>query len=291
MSRRPTPLRLFDRHWSGWQREFRGGRLAPTGRIVHLLRVRSRRVLALLALLEDLVPFSGRTRKPVTRIIDATLHELSSLRDAHVQRKLVKRRAAATPALQGLLQYLMRREARHVRRARRSLGHLDLAHAQRGAAGLRAAIVAARIRAATPGLTAHVHAAADQAFADVLRRLSRLDADRPSTVHRLRVDLKQFRYTAEIAEDLTASVGAARMATIRALQNTMGELQDIELLVKRIDRFQRHHGAAQAVDDLRDALWRRRADLIADILADRAAVAGLWPPTRRGRSRPPAAPD
>ncbi|HZI81973.1 MAG TPA: CHAD domain-containing protein [Vicinamibacterales bacterium] len=243
-----TLVRVFDRSWGAWLRDVDACRRKPARRAVHALRVDCRRLVALLDVLGHATGASPKALRRLGKIASAPLGTLSPLRDDQVQRRRI-RRAGAGPGIDPLLEHVLRREARHQKRARRALAGIDLARADDVAQRVRKGVVRRQGSPTPHDRTLLLLTAVDAAATEVRSRLARLDAGRPRTLHRLRVALKRFRYIVEIAEEVSPNVHVMAQPTLRSLQRRLGLVHDAEVLMERIDRFTGRHRTHRA--DLR----------------------------------------
>jgi len=257
---------LFDDQWAGWRQTVLLCLVQPTRRQIHELRVRSRRLLALLALVQEVVDpprkASGRVQQAVAAVMDC----LSPLRDAQNQRHRVARTRPGT-GLDGLRHRLERDERRLRRRARQALEAAGAPRVLEAALRLRDAIASPR-RAPRRGARAlRIANAVDAAAAGVRERLARLDAAEPRTAHKLRIALKRLRDTVEVAERLSPALQVSGQATVRALQRRLGTAHDAEIMLELLERDLRRHGdsAGAGLDALRTSLEAQRHRLMSGL--------------------------
>jgi len=105
----------------------------------------------------------------------------------------------------------------------------------------------------------------DQAH-DELRLLgSRIEPQRPETIHRLRVALKKYRYLAEAVAPLRLNPDERGMAKMHELQGLMGDIQDLWVLGRRLR--DRPYPADGLLESINRAL-RVRIDSFLPRLAD-----------------------
>ncbi len=293
MPERLTLAQAFDQSWRAWRRRLKKCRAHAAPRAVHGLRVASRRLAALLDVLGR-VAFARdkRHRKACDRlaaVVDTVLHHLSALRDAQVQQQRIRTAAARQAGLEELADHLGRRESHRKRRVRRALRELGLGRARKTATRLHRELK----RAPEPSPTA-VRRAVDARFNAVRRRVAQLVPEKPDSIHRLRIAIKQFRYTAETAAGLSPLRLRHRPA-IRGLQDQMGEAHDAELLIERVRRFSppeagERDRASHTADDgdaggdaspaLIRSLERERDRRIARVVVALRDVDRWWPPAR-----------
>jgi CHAD domain-containing protein len=209
---------------------------------IHQARVATRRLREALPLvargssgrrLAKLVRRLTRALGPV-RELDVALMTLDELRaDAEAP-------ADALARLQLLIdeerQRLRVEMARQIERSRiEKVGRKALAAAARHAPGRRPGdpkrVAAARRRAA--GRAQSVRAAVENAGAIYL----------PDRLHQVRISVKKLRYAMEIARDLCGSRATARLRTLKAVQDLLGRMHDLEVLIARIRALQGSHQA------------------------------------------------
>jgi CHAD domain-containing protein len=68
------------------------------------------------------------------------------------------------------------------------------------------------------------------AYASLRARRASVDPTRADTVHDMRIALKNFRYLMEALRPLAPGASKNAMETLHALQTTMGDLHDLEVL-------------------------------------------------------------
>jgi CHAD domain-containing protein len=203
---------------------------------VHDLRTSARR---LLAALEAVRPFLGAKRsRRLSRRIEAVLDGSGRLRDVGVQMLMLPDvgAGAAGSAFQELRDRL---EDRHEVLATRLHRRLR----RRGAGGLRRDLRRAlkRSRRGKGWPQSAVRRAALQAARDRFARLrkSRLGVNPAelATIHRMRIQLKQFRYLMEALQPVAVGVTARELESLHELQTAMGDLHDLEVLSSTVARY------------------------------------------------------
>jgi CHAD domain-containing protein len=80
----------------------------------------------------------------------------------------------------------------------------------------------------------------------------------PDRLHQVRIAVKKLRYALEIAQDLSASRATARIRRLKRVQDLLGRMHDLEMLIARTRAIQSRAGAPnlQLSGDL-DRLVRR----------------------------------
>jgi CHAD domain-containing protein len=116
----------------------------------------------------------------------------------------------------------------------------------------------------------------------------------PDRLHQVRVAAKKLRYALEIERELRRSRSAARINRLKALQDRLGRMHDLEILIDRVRRVQgslaeRERSTALALDALIRAMEQDcRADH-ALYMRERAALQKLCAELRRPQHDHPTA--
>ncbi len=291
---------------------------------VHQSRVETRR---LLSLLELLVPFLPGARLDKIRTgLKRHLDTFDDLRDAHVQLQLLRKWHCPYPEAKAFERHLRKCEKRFDRRTRKDIKRIKTKRLGKWIAAcreeLRMPVVAATTgtdgagfsrSAGSPGVPARsdpvslippqirdsLFHSVDAAFQNALDHKNRIDPERTKTIHRTRIAFKKFRYMVEVLAGFWPIASSRRLAAMHAYQTLMGDVQDLEVLLRAFDKFSKKKelesfpgsGArkrgSSAPRTFRDELFRRREQLNQHYLSKAGLVYSFWPP--KG-SRPEAAP-
>jgi CHAD domain-containing protein len=236
-------------------------------RAVHALRIDTRRLLALLDLLDTL---GGRgqvnkLRKTFKRRLDI----FDELRDTQVHRRLLKPLKGDHLGARRVLKLLRRDEARLISRLRDSTRSLSCGRLNRRLKKLESVLGQAGGRARpTPEAREGAARALREAFDRVRLLRKRVRSNNTATIHRMRVAFKQFRYRCELLLPVCPWLPAERLEEMRDFQMAAGEIQDLEILLARLARLAREMRIEPAATQtLRSELSRRRRQAIASFLA------------------------
>jgi CHAD domain-containing protein len=201
---------------------------------VHDLRTASRRFLAILEAVEGL-----SARKPVRRLarrVDRVLARLGRLRDLTVQREMLSRVTARSgrSVLRSFERAVERDFRRLARKARRRLRREDLI-----ALSDDKQRILRRLRCGADDADARqkVLAAARAAAASLRAHRASVDPTRVNTLHEMRVALKNFRYLMEALGPVAPGGSKSTLETLHALQSTMGDLHDLEVLSSSLAKY------------------------------------------------------
>lgn len=192
---------------------------------VHDLRVAMRRLLALM----DFLAFFGQSPalRKARRDIKAHLDAFDALRDTQVMLLETSQRVSELPAIELFHRFLQKQEKRYLRRAQKDMNALKNGYAK-------------PLRSALKTVAQHgedVLAPVDDAYHTVLHRLALVDESNTATIHRVRIAFKRFRYSVEVVRPLLSSMPDELMQRLHDYQTLMGEIQDMEVMLRSIDEF------------------------------------------------------
>jgi CHAD domain-containing protein len=126
--------------------------------------------------------------------------------------------------------------------------------------------------------------AVDRAFHTVVERRHAIDAADTATIHRMRVAFKKFRYLVEILAPVLTQVTTKRLRAMNAFQDSMGHIQDLEVLLASLEAFWQMQ---QTPDTSRSRAYQeliqRRATLIEAFLRSVDALFTFWKPMHEAR--------
>jgi CHAD domain-containing protein len=263
--------------WKRYRRQFAKCQSKCSEKAVHQLRVETRRLLALLDLLEPLVSSAHlvETRKRLKKLF----RKFSDLRDTHVQAATVHDDGKHFPAVEGVCAWLDQREGRLIKRAGRDLRAARLDRLKRSIAVLRGDLRACAKDPARAGKAfGKVMAGVNGAFQTASTRKASIDPARTETIHRARVAFKKFRYMAEALQPVLPGANDSLIQAMQAYQTLMGEVQDAEVLLGKVDKFLKNQPEmTDSLQSYREALEQRRAGRIARFLRAKERLAGFWP--------------
>jgi CHAD domain-containing protein len=244
---------------------------------VHDLRVATRRLIAVMDLMSEIteIPLLQKKRRVLRRLLKG----LNALRDAHICSLALGRLRAAFPSA-GMVQRSIRVQERDLLRSvGRNLRLFDVR-------GLRGAITEAENLFLAIGInsalaSAHravLMGALASAYARVVRRLQSLQNTDPSTVHRLRVAFKQYRYSLEILAPLLRWMNARTRSRLDAYQTAMGKIQDIVVVLRGMVAYESRRPVTgrMALIEVRQYLLRRTEELMKEFRANADDAYRFW---------------
>lgn len=219
--------------WKEFLKQLRYCRAGLTEPAVHDLRVAIRRLVAAVDLLSTIFP----TEQLITarQHLKRLLKHVSPLRDTQVQRVAVKKLSQEFPDLESFSTVLLLREQRGLNRISRRLGRLPARSIQRALfTTARSLERSMRDPAVKEAVRLSLQGALAAAFIRLVELRRKIDPSDPTTIHRLRVAFKKFRYTTEI---LRPDIEKAHHKAMNDYQTSLGDIRDRELLVESIEGF------------------------------------------------------
>lgn len=256
-------------------------RLSEKG--VHQLRVEARRVIAVLAVLHSIVP--RREPDRLERYIKDAFRGSARLRDTHVRMALIKDESESFPEVKSLRKVLRKKEKRFVRRFRKCITCVRRAKLNKSIRDLRKCLRrtlgnSANEERGLRALLKDVNLAHRRAVM-LLRRPRKGPPGRtsPARIHRVRVAFKKFRYLVEVLEPLISGLSARELRQMRNWQDTMGEIQDTDMLRVFIAKRAARKGNG-TLDRFLEHLDQRQKQLISEFLVSADQLLEFWPPNR-----------
>lgn len=250
---------------------------------MHASRVETRRLLSLVELLNIFLG-QAETRK-IRRDLKDHLDCFSPLRDTQVQLLLLDKHQRQFPETKPLRRLLVQREQRCLKSARRRIDRVPIRqlekvfrHLSRKLANLR------KDDARRPMHRAAVTNVVQEAFARTVERQRAMNPGEVATIHRVRIAFKKFRYMVEALQPLYPAITAERLAAMQKFQSMMGEVQDTEVFLARLDKFaRRDESSARDLARFRRWLLQRHTAQIACCLGHAGRLHAFWPlkPSRK----------
>ena len=265
--------------WKHYRRALKRCQRKLSEKSVHASRVETRRLLALVDLLDV---FIGKTETERTRrVLKRHLAAFNALRDTQVQLLLLDKYQRQFPETKQLRQMLVQREQRCLRNARRRIRQVKIHRLKKVFRDLSRQL--AQLRKDAAGRAEHraaVMDAVDKAFNRVNERQRKMNPGEVETIHRTRVAFKKFRYMLETMQPLFANITAERVVAMQNFQSMMGEVQDTDVFLVRLDKFVgRQKSLTSRLARFRHWLLRRHTSQIAHCLKHADRIRDFWPLT------------
>jgi len=270
MDTSPLLLDSLSSRWDRYKTELKNCHDDFSEEAVHDFRVAARRLLASLDLLRTVIP--GAKIKRMRRILKDQLDNLDELRDAQVMLADISENILQIPSLKPFEEYLLRREKKLMRAARREIKSLKIGELAKRIRKLKESIVESQPDGLDP------LPAVDEAYAGVIRRYERVDATRPVTIHRLRIAFKKFRYMVESIHPTLKGFPEDTLKRMHDYQTSMGEIQDMEAALHELTKFEKTAPKGYDPEPVRVYYKEHHALAISRYLEGRSEVLSFWRP-------------
>jgi CHAD domain-containing protein len=201
---------------------------------VHKLRTETRRILALLSVIEAL-HFDG-TLKKLRKTFKKRLDCFDDLRDTHVQLVFLKPLWSKFPEACDLKKHLCKCEKQLVAKLSREIQTAKSGKLNRGLKEIEKALRQCAKKPPSGRSNAVALTLLGGAFRRVLALRRHIQRDQPKTIHRMRVAFKRFRYTAELLQPFLPRVTPSRLARMKDFQAAAGDIQDVAVLLARLEK-------------------------------------------------------
>lgn len=274
MDPRTVLLKSLEARRRRYRRDFNRARADFSEEAVHDLRVATRRLLAVLALLHTLT--SDGDMKPLRRELKGQLDGLDHLRDAQVMLGEVVAHAEELPGLALFEQDLRARVDRQLEQARKTMGKMTFA----ATSNLNGRLLSLREWLRGQADVGDPLAVADAAYADVLSRRAAVDGAAPDSFHRLRVAFKKFRYTLEIVQPLVPGLEKAALQPLNDYQTMLGQVQDSRVLLQTMDQLAGNSETFPAA--VREYYGQRLNAAISEALSGLGKAEAFWRASPQG---------
>jgi CHAD domain-containing protein len=222
---------------------------------VHDLRTETRRILALLDLLEAFR--FDESLKKLRKTFKKRLDAFDDLRDTHVQLVLLKPMWDDFPEAEDFKKHLCKCEKRLEAAVSREICKTKSGHLNRCLKKLQKSLRECVEHPPATQSTSQTEALLGGAFRKVviLKRLIR--RNNPATIHRMRVAFKRFRYTAELLQPFLPHFTGERIERMKDFQAAAGNIQDVAVLLERLAKdIKNRQVKAVCVKNLRGELLR-----------------------------------
>ena len=270
MAEKNILLKAFDARWRRLRKEWDRTRRRYSEDSVHDLRVASRRLIAVLDTLRNLLndPVLRDCRRRVKKSFDT----LGPLRDLHVQRAFISTMTPRYPQLASFERSLASKEDRAARQVQKVLERSP---------GIGHAMAQARRHARKSIRKDEIVKFIDKRFRRVLDLEVRLDRSDTQTIHDMRLAFKKFRYTCEVAQPIIEKrVSVEQLNRFRSFQTMMGDIQDIEVLTAAFSKWANRIGTAAELRPVFEELKNEREKRIETFMASAGELHTFWKPDK-----------
>jgi CHAD domain-containing protein len=268
---------IYKVRWQTYRSELKHCQIDPTEEAVHDLRVATRRLLALIDLLRDIT--SNPHLQKLRRALKKQLDNLDDLRDTQVMLVETSESLGELPELEPFQKYLNKREKRLLRATAKAIKSFKYSGIRKQMDMVRKKVLKQKLDTISSNLLLH---AADNRFGAVMRRYQRVDQANPTTIHRMRIAFKKFRYMVEIIRPYVPGFPEDHFRFMHEYQGVMGDIQDMEVFLSAFEDFAERDASYDPKPVLR-YYRQRHKESINTFIEDMHQVNTFW------RSTPEAA--
>jgi CHAD domain-containing protein len=262
-------MAALEKGWKTYLRELKRCRTEFSNEAVHDLRVATRRIMAVIQLLNSISP-RPRFQKLI-RAFKSQLDEFDDLRDTQVILAEVSETIQELPQLHGFQKQQQYFEARTLKDLRRKIRKFQTSEITR-----RIRKIHESLESESPDdLETLILEAVDEAYLLTRQRLSSVDVARTRTIHRVRLAFKSVRYMIEIVQPLLDDFPAEQLKWMNEYQSLMGEVQDAEVFMQTLSDYA-ENASSRDLDVVRSYYERRHTEAIAAYIEDMNQLQSFW---------------
>ena len=262
-------LEALENRWKSYRAELKRCRAEFSNEAVHDLRVATRRILAIIQLLNSVAP-RPRLQK-LSRAFKEQLDEFDELRDTQVILAEISEIIHELPQLQGFQKHLQYSEERLLRNLRKKIKQLESSEVTKRIRKTHQAIEAET----NSDLLSQVMQAVDDVYLITKQRHGWVDLARPATIHRVRIAFKTFRYMVEIIHPLLKDFPVEHLKRMNDYQSLMGEIQDAEVFMQTLVDVS-EHASFPDLEPVRRYYERRHAEAISAYVKEANLLDTFW---------------
>ena len=264
-------ITALNERWENYRMQIKTCRREYSEEAVHDLRVATRRLLAILDMARALDPHP-RLQK-VRRVLKDQIDDLDDLRDVQVMLVEVSETLETLLNLKSFETYLQEREKHLLRLARILVKAQKLSEFKKRIEKISDSL---KKRPAQENFLSQLLQAVDNVYLRAMQAFDQVDASEPSTIHRLRLAFKKFRYMAEIVQPLISDYPASHLERMHAYQSAMGDIQDMEVLLNTLTDFSERGASSFDPKPVRRFYEKRHAEFIAAFIEDKGELVTFW---------------
>ncbi|MBI2947465.1 MAG: CHAD domain-containing protein [Verrucomicrobia bacterium] len=244
---------------------------------MHDSRVESRRLLSVFELLGALS--TGGQPEKGRRNLKRYLDTFDELRDTHVQLMFVAAQVGDFPGLRSFRDALRKRERRCIKCTAGEIRRIKVGSLRRSIRAMEEELRSPPRGASRTQLRpSRLVRVLQQAFTRVERQHRRVAPDDTASIHRVRIAFKRFRYMIEAVAPLLPGASQRHLERLRKFQSLMGEIQDTEVLLATVERFQNNGKLDSLIAAaFRVQLLHRRRRFIGAYLKQAGHLRKFWP--------------
>jgi CHAD domain-containing protein len=264
-------MEALDQRWKNYRAELKRCRTEFSNEAVHDLRSSARRMLAFIQLLNYISP-RPRLLK-LNHAFKEQLDEFDDLRDTQVILADVSETLQELPQLHEFQSYLQEKEKSLLKSLRKKLKVIDLFDVSKRIRRMHESLK----KESDHNLIIPILQAVDDAFLTTKQRQKWINPAAATTIHRVRIDFKAFRYMVEIVHPLLKDFPSENLKQMHDYQSLMGEIQDVEVIMQALAETPIHLSRFDP-EPVRSYYERCHAEAISTYLAAMNQLNAFWRP-------------
>lgn len=253
--------------WQHYRTRLQACRKQADEEAVHKLRTSIRRLLALIGLLQCLLPQAEAPK--LRKTLKAQLAALAELRDVQVMRLETSTLIAEFAQLEPFLHHLHLRELQLLIKIPG-----EIAAWRSGKMSRKIGKIVSRCRQYPPeaNLAAQVANCIDGIFLLAQQREAALADAQLESFHKLRIAVKKLRYSLELSATLMPPCPSGHLQAIKTYLDYLGDIQNATVLLDNLDDF----FGGEIPDPLRKRILSKQQDLLTEFLAQQHQLTTFW---------------
>jgi CHAD domain-containing protein len=264
-------LEALESRWKQYRVELKRCRSEFSNEAVHDLRVATRRMLALIQMLHSITP--RQRLEKLSRAFKGQLDEFDDLRDTQVILAELSEILQEFPQLQDFQKHLRFAEEKMLRVLRKKTKKMEMSEVTRRVRKTHESFGAENLQ----NLGLQVLQAVDDAYLLAKQRLVWVDPARSTTIHRVRILFKNFRYMVEIVHPLLKDFPPGNLKLMHDYQSLMGEVQDAEVFAQTLTDFS-EYAAFPFLEPVRRYYEERHSDATSAYVQAMRLLDDFWRP-------------
>ena len=269
-------IQALDKRWNEYLACLKRYQDKASVKNVHDLRVSIRRLTTAIDLIDRFNP--DNMLRQARAKLKTQLKELSFLRDVHVEMVRVRGFLKELPEMKAFYEELRTREGKYLKSAKKVPWKSDRRLVATAVSRAKIRLNARRATTTVENSRKIVDAAIDVSFDNLSKKLESVTPADYSSIHRVRLAFKPVRYTLEMLQPVVG-LDARQLRTATLLARLMGQIQDLEVLMKDLVEFKWKKGKVSgAVMEIWLELERRKIDATQRFLRSIPKFSGIWKP-------------
>ena len=269
-------IQALDKRWNEYLVCLKRYQDTASVKNVHDLRVSIRRLTTTIDLIDRFNP--DNTVRQARIMLKRQLTELSFLRDVHVEMVKVRRFLKELPEMKEFYEELRSRENKYLKSAKKIPWKSDRKFVETAVNRAKIRLNARRSSTTVESSRKIIDAAIDVSFDNLSKKLENMTPADYSSIHRVRLAFKPVRYTLEMLQPVVG-LDARQVRTATLLARLMGQIQDLEVLMKDLVEFKwKGDNVSGAVMEIWLELERRKIDATQRFLRSIPKFGNIWKP-------------